>query len=100
MADSIDGLAEGLTGNRNLLVTNPPVALPAAPELDDAATAVFNALHASPGYQPIERLDDLAADGLSYAVRDWRTIRQALENMPPDVVELLASRQRPKFAPA
>jgi len=98
ISDNIDGLAEGLTGNRHLFVANPPFALPATLELDEAATAVFNALHASPGYQPIDRLDDLEGEGMAYAVRDWRTIRHAIEKMPPNVIELLVNRQQRKAA--
>jgi hypothetical protein len=98
ISDSIDGLAEGLTGNRNLFVANPPVALPATPELDEAATAVFNALHASSGYQPVDGIDDLEAEGMAYAVRDWRTIRHAIEKMPPTVIEFLVNRQQRKSA--
>lgn len=98
LGDSIDGLAEGLTGNRKLFVVNPPPTVPATPELDDAATAIFNAVHASPGYEPIACVRDLQAEGMSHAVRDWRTIRQAIEKIPPDVIALLANRQQPKSA--
>jgi hypothetical protein len=98
VGDSIDGLAEGLTGNRKFFVVNPPPTVPATPELDDAATAIFNAIHASPGYKPIDRLDDLEDEGVPYAVRDWRTIRQAIEKIPSDVIALLANRQQAKSA--
>jgi hypothetical protein len=98
VADSIDGLAEGLTGNRKLFVVNPPPTVPATPELDDAATAIFNSMHARPGYAPITCVGDLEAEGLSHAVRDWRTIRHAIEKIPLNVIELLANKQKPKSA--
>jgi hypothetical protein len=65
----------------------------ASSPFDELATAVFNALHARPGYEPIENLDDLRWDGLDNAVRGRRTIRAALETIPADVVAHLAEIQ-------
>ena len=96
--DTIDRLAEGLTGRRNAFVSNMPPQLSASPELDNAATAIFNAVHATPGFKPITRPDDLESEGEENAVRDWRTIRHAIEKMPADVLAFLSSRQPAKPA--
>jgi hypothetical protein len=47
----------------------------------------------SPDYRPITRPDDLDSEGEENAVRDWRTIRRAIEKVPQEVIALIASRQ-------
>jgi hypothetical protein len=54
-------------------------------DLDQLTTEVFNAVHASEAYEPV--FDFIEVEGeMPYAVRDWKTIRQALEKMPQDVI--------------
>lgn len=59
---------------------------------------MFNAVHAGPGFEPIEGIDDLEWEGLTAAVRDWRTIREALEKMPLEILDTLAARRQGEAA--
>lgn len=55
--------------------------------LDDIATATFNAIHVSrsPAYDPIDGWADLEEDDFDEPKREWKLIREALEWMPDEV---------------
>ena len=90
---AVRSLTVTLTGDEKQFDVGFVVRPRASSPFDELATAVFNALHTRPGYEPIENLDDLRWEGLDNAVRDWRVIRAALETIPPDVVTRLAKIQ-------
>ena len=54
-------------------------------DLDDLTTEVFNAIHASKAYEPVFDFIELEGE-MPYATEEWKTIRQALEKMPQNVI--------------
>ena len=64
VAKSLSAFAEILTGKPGLFQTAGfVVRLPQTDQLDDLTTMVFNAMHDSPAFEPIESLDELEWEG-------------------------------------